>query len=216
LTHAERARLSNRESQSVFGALLDSLARPGRATSMSRALVDRVPPAVAAMLILADVDVAVAVVTDGTPELEPWRDVVTGVSGATPAAIGNAEVVVVLGALSPDLLHALRRGSREHPELGARLIVSCRIITECRDAGAHYAAELDGAVRLMWNRPGCTASSMLLVTGPSLEALEALAHVNDQSPTGIDTWLVDDDGIVVAIPRGSKLHVQPSVEPARL
>ncbi len=183
-------------SQAAFRVLLDALARPGLVLELP------VPPmAPVTVLPLALVDHTQAIVAVG-PDPAVACAVASTLARATGASvardIGEADIVVVLGAGEPSVLRALRRGSALQPERGARLGL--------RAAGLRADGPAD--VVLTLSGPGVAGTRRLGVDGIAGGLFLALAEVNGSFPAGVDTWLVDDGGQVAAISRSTRLRVE--------
>ncbi|CAN5702386.1 hypothetical protein BH20ACT2_BH20ACT2_06850 [soil metagenome] len=199
-----RARLSAGDSHTVFRALLDTLARPGQVLALPPDLAARVPPAVLALLALADVEISVAVLADPPPVGEGlWLEVVRSVTGAGPAALPRAQMVAALRAPTASEVMVLERGTAEAPELGARVSLACRSLHPGRTA-VHETTTL-----VEVRGPGVDGEQAFRVDGLAAELIEAIGEANREPPAGIDCWLVADDGAVVGLPRSASCRVQP-------
>lgn len=214
--HVAACALDEFESQAVFRALLDAFARPGTVTCLPSSVVDRVPPALAPVLALADVDVTVAVVEhpvdDDRSAAEPrWGRIVAAATGARTSAVESAAMVVAIAPPAPEVLRHLMRGSAAAPEQGTRLTIACRaLLTDDDlvapdDRGTVAAAQVRSSVLL--SGPGVDGSARVTALGIERAVFETIAAANDTFPAGVDTWLVADDGRVVGIPRSSTIEI---------
>lgn len=210
-THVHsRARLSGARSQRAFRLLLDALARPGTVHDSSPVdLPAGVPAPLLLPLALADVEVGVAVVS-GDPG-EPWSRFLVDVTGAATADPSTAGIVVLLGGFGPADVLALRRGSDDSPELGARVAVACRSLRPIDSAAdltdAHGTGPTDEVVVTL-HGPGVDGTARLAVAGLPASVFEALSVANAGFPSGIDTWLLTPEGHVAAIPRSTHLSIE--------
>ncbi|CAN5251075.1 phosphonate C-P lyase system protein PhnH [soil metagenome] len=196
-----RARLSSDESQQAFRALLDALARPGRVVALPTSLTDRMPPAIVPAAALADVEVAVAVLSG--PD-DSWADAVLHATGARATPPALAQMVVCRRAPAPAELAVLERGDAASPERGTRVSIACRSLRAPeggRAAGSGLALTLRG--------PGVEGTAHVVVDGLHPDVLQALVDANRSFPAGIDTWLVADDGSVVGLPRSTSVTTRP-------
>ena len=192
---AAAARLEGQRSQRAFRALLDTSSRPGTVVDLAAvALPAGVPPALVVPLALADVEVAVAVLGD---DAGAWWELVRDATGARPATPDTADVVVALGPLAAAEVMALRRGTAEEPERGARLALAC---TGLHPGGA------EGEVVLELAGPGVDGHRRLGVDGVHVEVVDALVAVNATFPRGVDTWLATPDGRLAALPRSTRVR----------
>ncbi len=183
-------------SQAAFRVLLDALARPGLVLALPG---QATPPVTVVPLALADHTQAIAVVGPDPTVASDVADALVRATGASVARDnGKADIVVVLRDPEPPLVRALRRGSALQPELGARLAITAGRL--CADGPAEVVLTLTG--------PGVAATRRLGIDGVAAEVFAALAEVNESFPAGVDTWLVDDNGHVAAIPRSTRLHIK--------
>ena len=186
-------RLDARRSQEVFRVLLSTLAEPGR--------ICRLPivglGAAVVPLSLAVVDSTFAVLGDEA-ELERVR-VATGATAVSPP---DAGLVALCGAVEPESIRRLRRGSAFEPELGAKVGVDCERLV----AAAGPPPEAEVVVALAG--PGVSGRTLLGVDGVARPVLVAIAEASRGFPAGVDVWLVDRDGRVAGIPRSSRLEVR--------
>lgn len=188
---AADARLDTFSSQRTFRSLLDALSRPGRLSRLHPP--SGIPAALLPALALVDVDVTACVLT--TSESADLGAVLATATGARLVPMEQADVVVALRPPTPDEIRSLRRGRADAPELGARLSVACTKVT-------------GGDVQLILRGPGVPDLRTLDVGGLEPAVFDALVGVNRQFPTGIDTFLVADDGTVAGIPRSTNLEVR--------
>lgn len=201
-----RARLRPGESQRVFRALLDALAHPGRSYELPADIRGRAPMAVVPLLALADLEVTVAV----EPDPDGWAAALTLATGAPARSLTDAEWIAFLEPPGADVLATLDRGSAYAPERGTRIVIAAGSLTAPGESEASGGATV---VRL--TGPGVDGHATFAVDGIDGDMFGALARINAEFPAGIDTWLVTDDGTVVAIPRSSTIDVRDAREGAR-
>ena len=124
---ANAVRLNPFAAQRVFGLLLDSLARPGTLARLE--VPPGVPPALLPAVALADVEVPLTILDGETG----WAEPVYAVTGAPPAPLAGADMVVALQPLASAEVATLRRGTPDAPERGARLVMAVeRLAVEVR------------------------------------------------------------------------------------
>lgn len=191
-----QARLSADRSQAVFRGLLDALSRPGLVVGPPADAPTDVPAALLGVLALADVDLTVAILA--ADDAIGWSAVVRTATGARPAPLEQADMVVALRAPSPGEVGVVERGDPTAPERGARLFLACDSLVGS-DRG-------DVALRL--EGPGVPASRRLIVAGLPAAVFAAIADANRGFPAGIDTWLVAADGAVAGLPRSTRITVE--------
>jgi alpha-D-ribose 1-methylphosphonate 5-triphosphate synthase subunit PhnH len=191
-TEAERRvapeRLDRFDSQRAFRVLLDTASRPGDVRRLPLARLG----AIVVPLALADVETTVAVL--GAPS-EQTR--VLRATGATTAAVDEAELVACCGRTDAATIDRLRRGSTLAPEGGAKVGIDCHTL---RPAAP-------GAVTLTLSGPGIDGTAVLGVDGVDRAVFYAVARADAGFPAGIDVWLVDGDGRVAGLPRSTRWEV---------
>ncbi|MEM9040947.1 MAG: phosphonate C-P lyase system protein PhnH [Actinomycetota bacterium] len=208
------ARLDPASSLSVFRALLAAASRPGVVTRIDASRVAEAshrPPAVLLpALALLDLDHVVAVLDETDRDESSPSALLSAATGARPTDdLSDADIVIAMRAATADELLAMRRGSAHEPELGARLVMACRAIATSTEAGDRLGPTWS-TVRL--RGPGVPEPGRdIAIDGVLDEVFSALAETNRDFPAGIDTWLVADDGAVVAIPRSSTIDVDGGV-----
>jgi alpha-D-ribose 1-methylphosphonate 5-triphosphate synthase subunit PhnH len=158
-----------------------------------------VPPAAVVAGGLADVDVALAVLTD-TPA-DPGPAALYAATGASQAPPATAHLVVALRTPTPAEILALARGDALHPEFGCRLIIAVEALG---------AAQSPVTLRLQG--PGVDGESELGITGVPAGVFEALVAANAEFPAGVDTFLVAADGKVAGLPRSTRIQIDTQGE----
>jgi alpha-D-ribose 1-methylphosphonate 5-triphosphate synthase subunit PhnH len=173
------------DSQQVFRAVLEALARPGTVLALPDGPLRTLAPAVIPVFALADLGTGVCVLERAD---DRWGDTVTT---ATSAPLWPAELARLIAAVRPVTEGEVRsfcRGSAAAPEDGA--LVSLAI------------ADLDGGDR-RWrlSGPGIADTASLAPRGLPASFVTARAEAVTGYPAGIDVLLVTDDGRVVGLPR---------------
>jgi alpha-D-ribose 1-methylphosphonate 5-triphosphate synthase subunit PhnH len=195
-----KARLTGRRSQLTFDALLRALAEPGTVRSLPADVLDPgIPDPCWLALALADVDVGVNI--DDDPDHRSAR-LIRDATGAPIVPLERAWIAVLTGP-STGQLDRLARGDALHPEEGARVGITV--------AGLH-AGGSGGQVALELRGPGAPGVR-LGVDGLPAEILARLGRASGELPAGFDTWLFAPGGRVAAIPRSSRLRVEPAPPP---
>ena len=182
-----------RESQAVFRAVLQALARPGLPQALPPVapfVVDSAKYAFAVLAALADHEVMIAV-TGGEEAAHQARLA----TGSTIAPLDQAEYVLALKD-DPAIVPVLGRGTIEAPEAGATLIVSVASVSDER------------GIALRLSGPGVPGSVVANVRGLSTETVAARSVACSGFPTGIDLLLVDESGRCIGIPRTTTVEVE--------
>lgn len=207
-TSTSLRRIDGAASQRVFDTLLRTLAEPGRVLHFSDDVLDMDPVALGP-LGLADVDVTVAVMGNGTD----LAGAIARATGARIVAAGDADTVIadpaLLGRpLSPSDLDTLRVGSPLAPEDACRLFVA---VDALHATGTRTAAGAE-RVTVELRGPGIAGHRHVGVDGLGADVLAVLGRASGTFPTGIDTWLVAPDRAVVGLPRSTTVDVRTDTD----
>lgn len=183
-----------RESQAVFRAAMQALARPGELHALPEVApfaVERARSAFALLAALADHEVCIAV-TGGR------ADDAIAARLATGSRLVEPEVAEYVLALSDDaaLPALLDRGTIETPEHGATLICAVEALGD------------EGTLVLSLQGPGVPGASRARVTGISRETFAARSAACESYPMGIDMFLVDRRGLCIGLPRTTVVRVE--------
>jgi len=198
---AASARLSGDRSLRVFRALLDAAARPG---TIVEACIDDVPPLLAAVLALADLDQRVAVLGEFEGDAAGfdlrWSELISSVTGARIVEPAEADMVIARSGLTDEVVRSLRTASAFDPERGARLFIACEI-------KGSPGVSTDTWVGLTATGPGAPTGSSVEIRGVDPSVFEVLNEQNTRPPAGIDTWLIDPSGRHVGLPRTARVSI---------
>jgi alpha-D-ribose 1-methylphosphonate 5-triphosphate synthase subunit PhnH len=182
------------DSQQVFRAVLEALARPGTAMALPPTPLRKLAPAVLPVFALSDLGTGVCLLeneiqhSSGTGEFQYWAD---AVATATSAPLWPAELARLVAALRPvtdDEVRSFCRGTPEAPE-DAALVARAA------------AAVAGGPRRWRLSGPGIANAVTLAPRGLPASFVAARATAVAGYPAGIDVLLVTDDGRVVGLPR---------------
>jgi alpha-D-ribose 1-methylphosphonate 5-triphosphate synthase subunit PhnH len=182
------------DSQQVFRAVLEALARPGTAMALPSGPLRRLAPAMVPVFALADLGTGVCVLENDIPhssrpgETPDWAD---AVATATSAPLWPAELARLVAALRPvtdDEVRSFCRGTAEAPEDAALVSLA---VTDV--AGGDRRWRLSG--------PGIACTATLAPRGLPDSFVAARADAVGGYPAGIDVLLVTEDFRVVGLPR---------------
>ena len=203
-------RLAPEAAADVLRTLLDTLAHPARSGCIDRSLVPGAPRSAVLAAAIVDPGIAVAVVGDDEVAHRLARD--TGARIMSDPA--SADVIVAPHGIDRSILSTLRRGSALAPEDGPRLVVGADCVRTVEPGGTPAAQE---ATEVWVVGPGAGRGRRFAVLGVEVEWFDQLAAVNAAPPGGIDTWIVDPSGTLVAIPRAVSIEVvaHPADAPRR-
>jgi alpha-D-ribose 1-methylphosphonate 5-triphosphate synthase subunit PhnH len=194
------------DSQAVFRALLDGMARPGTVRLLPRR--DRRCPVgacqrlAASLLTLLDHEVTFAVVpgaggaggAGGEDADHRLTNYLVLTTGARVTSAGEADFVVALGPWPPGLPLDLRHGTAAFPDEGATVLA---LAPDPGLAGDGPTVALAGP----GVRPGATAR----LAGLTRADVTDLAIANGEPPRGVDLILMDPGGRFLCLPRSTRL-----------
>jgi alpha-D-ribose 1-methylphosphonate 5-triphosphate synthase subunit PhnH len=179
------------DSQLVFRAVLEALARPGTAMALPSGPLRMLAPAMVPVFALADLGTGVCVLDNEIPpsgETPDWAD---AVATATSAPLWPAELARLVAALRPVTDEEVRgfcRGTPEAPEDAALVSLAVTDVT-----GGDRRWRLSG--------PGIAGTATLAPRGLPDSFVAARTEAVGGYPAGVDVLLVTDDFRVVGLPR---------------
>jgi alpha-D-ribose 1-methylphosphonate 5-triphosphate synthase subunit PhnH len=177
--------MSGPDSQQVFRAVLEALARPGTPMALPPEPLNALAPAITPIIALADSTTGVCVLENPG---DRWAD---AIATATSAPIWPAEMARLVAAIRPvsgDEVRGFTRGSAQAPEDAALVAVGVRDVH-------------GGSRRWTLSGPGVCGTTTVAPQGIPAEFVAARADAVTAYPAGIDVLLVTDDGRVVGLPR---------------
>ena len=190
--------------QSVFRILLNAMSRPGRIYEMKPFIGGWNYPVpegfgnggaflVPVLMTLLDSEVSFCVTGDkGTAEE------ITKFTGAHISVTKDADFVIVpYGRKSSAVLEA-RRGTLKYPDGGATIVF-------CVD---ELNGKIDGYSFLELKGPGIADTRKLQIKRIDPETFACLNEVNSEFPLGVDSFFIDDEGRLAAIPRSTAIEVK--------
>ncbi len=184
------------DSQNLYRRMLDAIARPGKVVALP--CLDICPPsglsvyASGLAFTLLDGDTSFAIL----PASEPWQDYLTVNTGARPAAPADAEFILLAGREYGPQITVARRGDLLAPERGATIFA----MVDAIDSAA------GGGLRLTFAGPGVDGRAAVSVTGLNVANLENILSLNREYPLGVDCFLADRQGRLVAMPRSTAVQ----------
>jgi len=209
-----------RYSAVTFRSLLDSLARPGKITTLeyphtlsepplySSALVPVNIYALAAMMTLLDKEVTFVIATNGawlTPQdaLVQWIVLRSGASVALPE---KATFAFFCDGKSGGLLTRLSVGTLAEPEASATAFYC---VEQVADAVGPLSDEerSDGWLKLELSGPGIQDTSSIHVAGLERAELQHILATRQGYPLGVDVHLIDALGHCIGLPRTTRIKV---------
>ncbi|MCV7410355.1 hypothetical protein AWC05_21145 [Mycobacterium florentinum] len=173
------------DSQQIFRAVLEALARPGTPMPLPSEPLRLLAPAITPIMALADSTTGVCVLERPG---EHWAD---KIATATAAPIWPAEMARLVAAVRPvsaDEVRGFTRGSAEAPQDAALVSFAVRDVE-------------GGPRRWTLTGPGVRDTTTIAPQGMTVGFVAARAGVVAAYPGGIDVLLVTDDGRIVGLPR---------------
>ncbi|WP_165839793.1 phosphonate C-P lyase system protein PhnH [Mycobacterium montefiorense] len=173
------------DSQQVFRAVLEALARPGTPLALPSEPLCVLAPAVAVIVALADSTTGVCVLEN--PD-DRWADAIATAAAAPAWPAEMARLVAAVRPVSTDEIRGFTRGSAQAPEDAALVALGVRDVH-------------GGPGRWTLSGPGVCGTATLAPQGLPAGFAAARAEAVGAHPAGIDVLLVTDDGRVVGLPR---------------
>jgi alpha-D-ribose 1-methylphosphonate 5-triphosphate synthase subunit PhnH len=194
--------LTQVQSHEVFRSMLDSLSRPGTISQLSALESVDVPRCIIPLLAIVDVETRFAVI-DNSSTAHNWSALIGSATGAPPASLAESSWVVALSEPTRDNMEDLPRGSALAPERGCGLVVGCALLSEGFDHGD--ATQESTSIAL--TGPGVDGQKIVTVAGISNYFFESLCDLNGSFPAGVDVWMVDQSGQILAISRSTQISI---------
>ncbi|OBA60750.1 phosphonate C-P lyase system protein PhnH [Mycobacterium sp. 1100029.7] len=173
------------DSQQVFRAVLEALARPGTPTALPGEALSELAPAVAAIMALADSTTGVCVLDNAGGR---WTDAIAMATGAPVWPAEMARLVAAVRPVTADEIRGLHRGSDHAPQDAALAALGVRDV-------------YGGPRRWTLSGPGVGDTTTVAPQGLPADFVAARAEAVAAYPAGIDVLLVADDGRLVGLPR---------------
>lgn len=190
---------SDRIAQGVFRAMLDAISRPGVVYTLTKAQA----AAEGWMLVLQtllDHEVSHCLISDD----QRLAEQIMGVTHSPRASLEDADFVIAPAGGTKGLIRRAKRGVPAYPDYSATVIYAVeRIVPE-----DHNRPQ----VRL--SGPGIAGE----VSFPQMEGIDdgelaALSEINKEFPLGVDAFFVDRRGLLVALPRSTRLKLEGTLWP---
>ena len=190
------------ESHEVFRSMLDSLSRPGTISQLTALQSVDVPRCIIPLLAIVDVETRFAVIDNISTSLN-WTELIGSATGAPPASLAESSWVVAFSEPTRDNMEDLPRGSALAPERGCGLVVACALLSEGFDHGD--ATQESTSIAL--TGPGVDGQKIVTISGISNYFFESLCDLNGSFPAGVDVWMVDQSGQILALSRSTQISI---------
>jgi alpha-D-ribose 1-methylphosphonate 5-triphosphate synthase subunit PhnH len=194
--------LTQVQSHEVFRSMLDSLSRPGTISQLTALESVDVPQCIIPLLAIVDVETRFAVIDNSSTSLN-WTELIGSATGAPPASLAESSWVVALSEPTRDNMEDLPRGSALAPERGCGLVVACASLSEGFDHGD--ATQESTSIAL--TGPGVDGQKIVTISGISNYFFETLCDLNGSFPAGVDVWMVDQSGQILALSRSTQISI---------
>lgn len=196
------------DTQAVFRLVLDAVARPGTVIDLAPFAARVAPPmamngaAAVVALTLLDAEATFAVWAPPPADVERARALRsrTNARSSGPAA---AAFHFVLGVDPSAALDAASVGTLENPHLGATLLLEVDLL-----AAATEAAPAAGARRFALRGPGIADTTTIDVAA-TFDWWSPRAARVAEFPMGVDLLLVDRSDRLAALPRTTRIELDP-------
>jgi alpha-D-ribose 1-methylphosphonate 5-triphosphate synthase subunit PhnH len=184
--------------QRAFRALLQAMSHPGRTYPLFSESPSNIGPSCEAGLMLVlrtllDHEVRFSVADARAESLEK---AIARLTGSRRATVADADFVIVPGGKSEGAILCARRGTLEYPDAGATVIYAVKSL----EGGGGAAAVLKG--------PGIRGEIDVAIVGTSPEELADIKEMTSDYPLGIDCVFVDEAGLVLCIPRSTRIEAK--------
>lgn len=190
------------ESHDVFRSMLDTLSRPGTIAQLTALESVDVPRCIIPLLAIVDVETRFAVI-DNITTSQNWSELIGSATGAPPASLAESSWVVALSEPTRDDLEALPRGSSLAPERGCGLVVACALLSE----GFDHGDAMQESTSIALTGPGVDGQKIVTISGVSNYFFESLCDLNGSFPAGVDVWMVDQSGQILALSRSTQISI---------
>lgn len=194
--------LTQVQSHEVFKSMLDSLSRPGTISQLIALESVDAPRCIIPLLAIVDVETRFAVI-DKISTAHNWGALIGSATGAPPASLAESSWVVALSEPTRDNMEDLPRGSALAPERGCGLVVACALLSEGFDHGD--ATQESTSIAL--TGPGVDGQKIVTISGISNYFFESLCDLNGSFPAGVDVWMVDQSGQILALSRSTQISI---------
>ena len=194
--------LTSVESHDVFRSMLDSLSRPGTISQLTALESVDVPRCIIPLLAIVDVETRFAVI-DNISTAHNWSALIGSATGAPPASLAESSWVVALSEPTRDNMEDLPRGSALAPERGCGLVVGCALLSE----GFDHSDSTQESISIALTGPGVDGQKIVTISGISNYFFESLCDLNGSFPAGVDVWMVDQSGQILALSRSTQISI---------
>ncbi|MDD5723475.1 MAG: phosphonate C-P lyase system protein PhnH [Syntrophales bacterium] len=189
--------------QNIFRLLLDAISRPGRIYEINPAAVgewDCPVPGVfgngdsfllPVLMTLLDKEVSFYV-TGNKGTVQEMAEI----TGAHASVVRDADFVLVPHEAKSKVILEAKRGALQYPDEGATIIFCVERVCE--------GIENRPCIRL--KGPSIADMQRLSITGIDPETFAHLMLINGAFPLGVDSFFVDMEGRVAAIPRSTTIE----------
>ncbi|OBF38095.1 phosphonate C-P lyase system protein PhnH [Mycobacterium sp. ACS1612] len=189
MTGVFTAALHPTDTQQVFRAVLEALARPGSAMMLPDDPLKTLAPAITPIFALADLGTGVCVLEHAD---DRWSEAVTTATGAPLWPAELARLVAVLRPVTEADVRDFARGTAADPSAAALV---CIAVPEVHG----------GPRRWRLSGPGIAGETTLSPVGLPPGFVTARAEAVAGYPAGIDVLLITGDGRVVGLPRTTSI-----------
>ena len=202
--------------QAAFRALLDAAARPGEISELpsapEAALLDArdaglFPATIACTDVLLDAATSVAAAGQSAQAIEKVLARRSHVARQDAERASFAVIPLSTAAdCTSDFVNSLDGGTLLDPHRGATCLVECETLLGLDAAGSRAGSASGTRPAIAWELAGPGIASVSAIRTDRADALQARIDRADEYPCGIDLFLVDRAGHVIAVPRSTALR----------
>lgn len=186
------------DAQLHFRVLLDAMAHPGNLyyfTEVEMEGIQGIPHGVFYIAFaLLNADVHFCFLGEHSDKAQNY---ITQNTSSLVSSLDKVDFVFFPGHLDSYFIHDCRKGNLSYPEEGASLVTYVQKISHDK---------LNSAIELSLEGPGVESIRTVYIQGLEINTLETLKSINSEFPLGLDIYIIDFEGALMAIPRSNNLN----------
>lgn len=181
--------------QNSFRIILNSMANPGKSFILPDSIEQDDAPLFTLLATLLDNETTFSVI--GRDVQESFIDKVYSLTKAEYASASCAEYVIISGSDSLGYLQNVSRGTLEFPDRGACVIYPVEDLNS--------SATLN---HILLSGPGIKSTVRCELGCVEKKDIKLIKEINYDFPLGVDVIFIDKNGIIISIPRSSKITME--------
>lgn len=186
------------DAQQDFRKIMDVMARPGKIVQLKKdnMEINSNLNSGGCLIAFALLNADVSFFAEHNWELESFLTVNTS---CAPTELEKADYLFVSGQSAHKYVENAKEGVLEYPENSATIIINTEKVSE---------SPLDDSELITLDGPGVDGKKEVYIKGTSRDFFEAILEKNSEYPLGVDTFITDQEGNIMAIPRTNKLQLK--------